>query len=169
LIIQIGKFTNSLLRLTGGSYSASADVQGNPILRIDPNGLTFRRAIDGIVSSSILVASCWSLVGCNNAPSPKFSSIEMIQRLSGMQDLSSRCRSAENAEATDCKLVREGLANMGMGNKIFYRTSSGSLVGIDFVGRVVVILEPVTNSANVQWKCSVSPSAAAPAACDVLH
>jgi len=128
-----------------------------------------RRVTDGILSGSLLVTSCLSLVGCNNAPGPKFSSTEMIQQLSGVREPSIRCHVAENADAAECKLVRERLAKVATGDKFYYLSGGGSLIGIDFADRVVVILEPVANSAGVQWKCSVSPLEANPKACDVLH
>jgi len=130
---------------------------------------TCRRVIADLVCGSLLVVSCWSLVGCDNAPGPKFSSTEMVQKLSGMQELSSKCRAADNADATECKLVREGLAKLGATNKVYYRSSQGSLIGIDFAGRVVVVLELVTGGSSGQWKCSVSPAEAVPTACGVLQ
>lgn len=128
-----------------------------------------RRAMDCAACASLLAVSCWSMVGCNNTPGPKFSSTELVQRLSGMQELSSKCQAADNAEAADCKLVHEQLAKLGTGNKVYYRSGQGSLIGVDFSAHVIVVLESVGNGTSAQWKCSVSPSEAAPAACDVLR
>jgi hypothetical protein len=93
----------------------------------------------------------------------------MVQQLSGLQGPSASCRGADSTQPGDCKLVYEQLAKLGSGNKVYYRSGRGSLVGVDFAARVIVILEPVANSVGAQWKCSVSPSEAAPAACDVLR
>jgi hypothetical protein len=115
------------------------------------------------------MVSLLSIVGCENGSGSKYSAMTMIQPLSAIQEQSIKCRIVENAETAECAIVYKALAKLRSDGKHHYCSSRGSLIGVDFVGRVIVVLEPPSDISGTKWKCLVSPLEAAPAACDVLR
>jgi len=51
------------------------------------------------------------------------------------------------------------------GNRYFFVVQEGTLVGIDFKRRVVVVLTPSSRNGTLQWRCEGYPRSVSPKSC----
>jgi hypothetical protein len=99
-------------------------------------------------------------------PPEKNSGFTMIQRLSEVKNMTSKCWAGEGALDISCNARIKALLKTEGGRNYF--RADRKLIGVDFENKVVVILSLNKEENDLRWRCAGAPATAIPSSCSAL-
>jgi hypothetical protein len=100
-------------------------------------------------------------------PPDKAAAMTLIQKLGKLDTFLIDCKFDSTGKLVSCAGLAANLALLKEENEEILVTNAGEIVGVNFVGHVVVVLGVRKNSdGKIYLSCSVSPKKASPLGCD---
>ena len=110
--------------------------------------------------------SIWLVAIGDSIPHEKASFAEMIMAFSPVMKAAKECWAEQQINITDCPAAKALMPEPKVSNTAYFMTAEGTLLGINYESRVVVILLPRVERDGLIWYCAASPQEAVGKLCD---
>jgi hypothetical protein len=123
----------------------------------------------GIITLTLLLAFAvaWVMLRSDTISRPSAAFLALIQTLSPAREVIAKCW-VEQGQANGCAGIKDHLPKSISGETVYLVTDQKTLIGIDYLNRVVVVLTPRIESGNITWICRGAPTKALAKSCIAL-